>query len=262
LFAGITGLPAADIQQLVLKKGAHQFVPVSRITSEQLNIKFIESIRILTQQRAVLADFDRRLAAVLNFQEKTRLQEERAALAKRVDENNSFLINKFAYSMNRNFTMVIEDSHLYRQTSNEELTELKVHYPDHDWDNSVRHDNGKIYVFTKEIPGVESNNTFQSYADAVRAQIAQKEKYQETMTQVTAGTSRDYPGQAERDAFTTWYYQMLDTIEANEKHLIDNYSVSVGSGFIRVVINTKLYAEVTDEELRRLPVEGLSILYR
>jgi len=249
------------IEQYVIKVAGKKFVPVSRITSEQLNKQFVNAVDIIRKQRELLASFDYKLGQATDVEKRKILQAQRAELADRLEVNNRYLIEHFGYSINRKFMIIVEDSHLYRPTNQQEIDQLKIDYPDRDWDSSIRRSGETVYILAKIVEGEESNRDFQAYAQTTQAQVAERNQNQAIIDQIMRGTSVEYADVGNHEEFLAWYRELENSIVENETHLWEHFGVTVESGFVRAIINSRLYVEVNSSELGRLPVEGVSVLY-
>ena len=104
---------------------AQKIVKVCTLNSVEANLEFQRNVQLLRTQRQQLVELKARLDEAGENDEKTELQSNIDELLKKLDENNEIMFKTYGFSLNRNYTMVIEKSHIYMMVTEDEAKKFE-----------------------------------------------------------------------------------------------------------------------------------------
>lgn len=249
-----------DLESALLDINGRKFIPVSRINSEAMNRQFINLVNILREQQRILNEIDGELAEARGY-DRRQLEKKRTELVEEMDKSNDFMIETYRYSINRNFMLAVEESYLYRKTTENEVFQLKEEQPDNDWDKSLKEEDGQLMILAHVLQGADDNKKFQSFIQTMNSQLAERNNNYEISLRVKSGYSQEYPDEVSRSNFIAWYDELESALFQNEAYLNQNYGVSLAQGYLQVILDARLYVEIKEEEIERLINEGSAALF-
>jgi len=97
-----------------------KLIKVASLNTIEANREFQSNIRLVQQQRALAVQVAAQIEKQKDELEKARLQEQLDTLIAKLNENNKLMIKNYGFSLNRNYVLTIEKSHIYLFLSEEE----------------------------------------------------------------------------------------------------------------------------------------------
>ena len=104
---------------------AQKIIKVCTLNSVEANQEFQNNVQLLRLQRQQLVDLKTRLDTVDKAEEKEEIQKKIDELIKKLSENNEIMFKTYGFSLNRNYTMVIEKSHIYMMVTDAEAKQFE-----------------------------------------------------------------------------------------------------------------------------------------
>ncbi len=105
-------------QKLVLVK-------VASLNTIDANKEFQKNVQLVQQQRALAAQIISKIDASSDPQQKSELQGQFDSLQKKLNENNQLMFKTYGFSLNRNYVLTVEKSHIHMWVTEEEAEALK-----------------------------------------------------------------------------------------------------------------------------------------
>ena len=105
-------------QKLVLVK-------VASLNTVDANREFQKNVQLVQQQRALAAQIISKIDASSDPKEKSELQGQFDSLQKKLNENNQLMFKTYGFSLNRNYVLTVEKSHIHMWVTEEEAEALK-----------------------------------------------------------------------------------------------------------------------------------------
>ncbi len=102
-----------------------QLVRVATLNSVQANAEFQRNVQIMQAQRQRLVELTKELEAAKSSSEKQRIQAEIDAATKKINEDNQKMFQAYGFTLNRNYTMVVEKSYIYMFVTPEEAKQIE-----------------------------------------------------------------------------------------------------------------------------------------
>ena len=102
------------------KPATQKLIRVSSLNSVEANQEFDKNVRLLQAQRERAVQLANAIETAQTDEAKSGLQQELDALMAKLNENNKKMVQAYGFSLTRNYTRVIETSHIYMFVSDEE----------------------------------------------------------------------------------------------------------------------------------------------
>lgn len=109
--------PAAPQQQ--------KLVRVATLKSVEANREFQNNVQLLQAQRQQAVELGTALEKEPNAAKKKELKTKVDELMAKLNENNEKMVKAYGFSLNRNYSMIVETSHIYMFVSDEEAAKLE-----------------------------------------------------------------------------------------------------------------------------------------
>ncbi len=111
------GAPAQEKQQKLVK--------VSTLTTAEANQEFQRNVQIVQAQRQAVIELNQAFEKETNAAKKKEAKAKLDEKLKELNDNNQKMIKAYGFSLDRNYTMVIETSHIYMFVSDEEAAKFE-----------------------------------------------------------------------------------------------------------------------------------------
>ena len=94
-------------------KGSLRLVKVASLNTIDANKEFQKNVQLVQQQRSLAAQILTKLNATEDKTEKANLQKQLDALQKKLNDNNQLMFKTYGFSLNRNYVLTVEKSHIH-----------------------------------------------------------------------------------------------------------------------------------------------------
>ena len=118
LLFSITGMYAQN--KSVEKSNDLVLVKVASLNTIDANKEFQKNVQLVQQQRALAAEVLSKLEASESKDEKVQLKAQFDSLQKKLNENNQLMFKTYGFSLNRNYVLTVEKSHIHMWVTAEE----------------------------------------------------------------------------------------------------------------------------------------------
>ena len=114
-FTGLLAQPKAldSDNKLVLVK-------VASLNTIDSNKEFQKNVQLVQQQRSLAAQVLSKIETSKNQKEKAELQAQFDSLQKKLNENNQLMFKTYGFSLNRNYVLTVEKSHIHMWVTEKE----------------------------------------------------------------------------------------------------------------------------------------------
>lgn len=109
--------PAAPQQQ--------KLVRVATLKSIEANREFQNNVQVLQAQRQQAVELNSALEKETNAAKKKELKAKVDELMAKLNENNEKMVKAYGFSLNRNYSMIVETSHIYMFVTDEEAAKFE-----------------------------------------------------------------------------------------------------------------------------------------
>ena len=103
---------------------AGKAIRVSTLNNPQAYAEFQKNVQLVQQQRQLAANLQQRLETERDIARKTELQEQFESVMSKLNENNQKMMQTYGFTLNRNYTVVVEKSSIYMAVSDEEAAQI------------------------------------------------------------------------------------------------------------------------------------------
>ena len=103
------------------KEQTVRMLHIATIPGVAANDIFRQDVGLVQAQRKRILDLNKAIKQVKNEDDKKRFEEELAKSTETLQKNNEIMIKKYGFSLANNYTLEIEESHLYMAVTDEEL---------------------------------------------------------------------------------------------------------------------------------------------
>ena len=111
--------PAADTKQ-------QKLVRVSTLNTIEANREFQTNVQLLQAQRQAVIELNAAHEKETNPSKKKELKSQADAILAKLNENNEKMRKTYGFSIDRNYTVVIETSHVYMFVTDEEAAKIEA----------------------------------------------------------------------------------------------------------------------------------------
>lgn len=106
-------------------EGKMQLVKVASLNTIDANKEFQRNVQLVQQQRGLAAELLSKIENVQDEQEHKKLQGELDTLQQKLNENNQLMFKTYGFSLNRNYVLTVEKSHIHMWVTEEEAKKIK-----------------------------------------------------------------------------------------------------------------------------------------
>lgn len=106
-------------------EGKMQLVKVASLNTIDANKEFQRNVQLVQQQRGLAAELLNKIENVQDEQEHKKLQGELDTLQQKLNENNQLMFKTYGFSLNRNYVLTVEKSHIHMWVTEEEAKKIK-----------------------------------------------------------------------------------------------------------------------------------------
>ena len=117
--------PYAQEEPTDAQKASDKVVKVCTLNSVEANQEFQSNVQLVRLQREKVIELQSKLETINDEDEKKAIQTELDEMLTKLSENNEMMFNTYGFSLTRNYTMVIEKSHVYMIVSEEEAKQFE-----------------------------------------------------------------------------------------------------------------------------------------
>lgn len=103
-----------------------QFVKVSTLNSIEANQEFQRNVQIVQAQRQQAIQLNISIEKETDPTKKSELNEQLETLTEKLNENNRLMLERYGFTLNRNYQMVVEKSHIYMFVTDEEAAAVQT----------------------------------------------------------------------------------------------------------------------------------------
>jgi hypothetical protein len=95
-------------------------VKVASLNTIDANKEFQKNVQLVQQQRALAAEVLSKLEITQKKDERDKLKAQFDSLQKKLNENNQLMFKTYGFSLNRNYVLTVEKSHIHMWVTQEE----------------------------------------------------------------------------------------------------------------------------------------------
>ncbi|MDG1355582.1 MAG: hypothetical protein P8P90_04975 [Opitutales bacterium] len=118
------GLNAKESKQEATAK--MELVKVASLNTIDSNKEFQRNVQLVQQQRALAAELLSKMDTVQDEEEHNKLQSELDGLQQKLNENNELMFKTYGFSLNRNYVLTVEKSHIHMWVTEEESKKISA----------------------------------------------------------------------------------------------------------------------------------------
>jgi hypothetical protein len=118
------GLNAKESKQAATAK--MELVKVASLNTIDSNKEFQRNVQLVQQQRALAAELLSKMDTIQDEEEHNKLQAELDALQQKLNENNELMFKTYGFSLNRNYVLTVEKSHIHMWVTEEESQKISA----------------------------------------------------------------------------------------------------------------------------------------
>jgi hypothetical protein len=125
-------------------------VKVASLNTIDSNKEFQKNVQLVQQQRSLAAQVLSKIEASKSEKEKAELQVQFDALQKKLNENNQLMFKTYGFSLNRNYVLTVEKSHIHMWVTEEEATAVSKQKPESQVDEGRKEESGIRSLFKRK----------------------------------------------------------------------------------------------------------------
>jgi len=118
------GLNAKESKQEATAK--MELVKVASLNTIDSNKEFQRNVQLVQQQRALAAELLSKMDTVQDEDVHNKLQTELDGLQQKLNENNELMFKTYGFSLNRNYVLTVEKSHIHMWVTEEESKKISA----------------------------------------------------------------------------------------------------------------------------------------
>jgi hypothetical protein len=118
-------LPAAQPAAKADASKAQKLVQVSTLNTIEANREFQANVQLLQAQRQAAVELDTAIGREKDPAKQKELKSRLDALMAKLNENNALMRKTYGFSLDRNYSVVIEKAHVYMFVTEEEAAQLE-----------------------------------------------------------------------------------------------------------------------------------------
>jgi hypothetical protein len=120
-----TALPAAQPAAKAEAPKAQKLVQVSTLNTVEANREFQANVQLLQAQRQAAVELNTAIEREKDAAKQKELKGRLEALMTKLNENNALMRKTYGFSLDRNYSVVIEKAHVYMFVSEEEAAQIE-----------------------------------------------------------------------------------------------------------------------------------------
>ena len=101
-----------------------ELVKVASLNTIDSNKEFQRNVQLVQQQRALAAELLSKMDTIQDEEEHNKLQTELDTLQQKLNENNELMFKTYGFSLNRNYVLTVEKSHIHMWVTEEESQKI------------------------------------------------------------------------------------------------------------------------------------------
>ena len=113
-------------QQNDTPKSNLQLVRVASLNTIDANKEFQKNVQLVQQQRALAAQISSKLDSVEAQDQRKNLEQQLENLQLKLNENNQLMFKTYGFTLNRNYVLTVEKSHIHMWVTEEEAKEIRL----------------------------------------------------------------------------------------------------------------------------------------
>ena len=113
-------------QQNDTPKSNLQLVRVASLNTIDANKEFQKNVQLVQQQRALAAQISSKLDSVDDQKQRKNLEQQLENLQLKLNENNQLMFKTYGFTLNRNYVLTVEKSHIHMWVTEEEANVIKL----------------------------------------------------------------------------------------------------------------------------------------
>ena len=102
-------------------------VRIASLNTIDSNEEFQKNVQLVQQQRSLAAQLVSKIEMSESDKEKADLQAQLDLLQKKLNENNQLMFKTYGFSLNRNYVLTVEKSHIHMWVTEEEAKAMGKH---------------------------------------------------------------------------------------------------------------------------------------
>ena len=102
-----------------------ELVKVASLNTVESNKEFQKNVQLVQQQRALAVQILSQLEKTQDKEEHDKLQEQLDSLQKKLNDNNQLMFKTYGFTLNRNYVLTVEKSHVHMWVTKEEAKAIK-----------------------------------------------------------------------------------------------------------------------------------------
>ena len=103
-----------------------ELVKVASLNTIDSNKEFQRNVQLVQQQRALAAELLSKMDTIQDEEEHNKLQTELDSLQQKLNENNELMFKTYGFSLNRNYVLTVEKSHIHMWVTEEESQKISA----------------------------------------------------------------------------------------------------------------------------------------
>ncbi len=103
-----------------------QLVRVASLNTIDANKEFQKNVQLVQQQRALAAQISSKLDSVDDQKQRKNLEQQLENLQLKLNENNQLMFKTYGFTLNRNYVLTVEKSHIHMWVTEEEANVIKL----------------------------------------------------------------------------------------------------------------------------------------
>jgi len=120
-----TALPAAQPAAKAEAPKAQKLVQVSTLNTIEANREFQANVQLLQAQRQAAVELNTAIEREKDAAKQKELKGRLEALMTKLNENNALMRKTYGFSLDRNYSVVIEKAHVYMFVTEEEAAQIE-----------------------------------------------------------------------------------------------------------------------------------------
>ena len=120
-----TALPAAQPAAKAEAPKAQKLVQVSTLNTIEANREFQANVQLLQAQRQAAVELNTAIEREKDAAKQKELKGRLDALMTKLNENNALMRKTYGFSLDRNYSVVIEKAHVYMFVTEEEAAQIE-----------------------------------------------------------------------------------------------------------------------------------------
>lgn len=103
-----------------------QLVRVASLNTIDANKEFQKNVQLVQQQRALAAQISSKLDSIDDQKQRKNLEQQLENLQLKLNENNQLMFKTYGFTLNRNYVLTVEKSHIHMWVTEEEANVIKL----------------------------------------------------------------------------------------------------------------------------------------